>query len=74
MPLPEFHVESIVEADTAWQSDYQVCPRYQVVLLMFVANVTSCLVPVQGSNSDDQYHHVLERERDARGAERVSVS
>ena len=39
-----------------------------------VANVTSCLVPVQGSNSDDQYHHVLARERDARGAERVSVS
>ena len=45
------------------------------VLLMFVADdVTSCLVPLQGSNSDDQSHHVLEKERDARGAERVSFS
>ena len=52
MPLPEFHVENIAEADAAWQSDYQVLSQVTRDLvccwcLLLMLWVASCLCKAQ---------------------------
>ena len=52
MPLPEFHVENIAEADAAWQSDYQVLSKVTRDLLccwclLLMLRVASCLCKAQ---------------------------